>query len=255
MKRRKISVLAVLMALLVATVCVTQTGCSSAKRRTLKVTATGSATEQAEVAVVHVGYRLYGPDVQTTYADAVETSQKILHALLQSGIKKNAVESTSQVVTRTDSGWLSNMPWNLAEKQRKAFTAVQGWTVRVNPDDAAKALNTAIRAGANESGWIGWRVNDPAKLRAEAAARAMAEAKVIAARAAREAGVQLGSVVKASENTGRGEGFAGGILAGLGAASPGMNASIGYTTSNVPLAIRSRRVVQHATLDVTYSIE
>lgn len=193
--------------------------------------------------------------VQTAYANAVKTSQTILDALLRSGIKKSAIESTSQVVTRTNFEWLNNMPWTLAEKQERKFTVVQRWTVGVSAQGAAKALNTAIRAGANESGWIGWAVHDPAQLRAEAAANAMANAKLIASRAAQQAGVKLGPVETASENVGCGEGVAGSILAGLGGASPMMNTDIGSMNSDVPLAIRGRKVVQHATLNVTYGIE
>ena len=89
---------------------------------------------------------------------------------------------------------------NDEERERRQFTVTQSWIIRVKPDQASGALNTAISAGANESGWIQWIVEDPSTLQAKAAAEAVANARKIAEQIAAKSGVHLGHLVSASEN-------------------------------------------------------
>ncbi len=51
------------------------------ERRTISVTAMGSVTADADLAIVRVGYKLYGPDAKSAYASASETSNAIMQAL------------------------------------------------------------------------------------------------------------------------------------------------------------------------------
>jgi uncharacterized protein YggE len=61
------------------------------ERRTISVTATGSVTADADLAIVRVGYELYGPDAKSAYASASETSHAIMQALNDSGIPKTSI--------------------------------------------------------------------------------------------------------------------------------------------------------------------
>ncbi len=173
------------------------------ERRTISVPGTGKATAEANLAVVHLGYKVFGPDAKTAYATAASTSNAITEALIAAGIPKNDLESTSQAIQHTQPYELQQIGMNdYEERMRRQFTVTQSWTIRVKPAQASDTLNAAINAGANESGWIQWIVEDPAPLEAEASANAIANARTIAAEIAQKAGVHLGHLVSVNENQG-----------------------------------------------------
>ena len=78
-------------------------GCnpSCPERRTIMVTGTAQVTADADLAVVRVGYKLFGPDAKSAYDHASEVSNAIMNALTASGIPKASIESTSQVLQHT----------------------------------------------------------------------------------------------------------------------------------------------------------
>jgi uncharacterized protein YggE len=114
------------------------------EHRNISVAGAGVATAEADLAIVRVGYKLYGPDAKTAYAAAVETSNAIMQALTASGIAKTAIESTSQIIQHTALYELQQMMLGTPDQSQRAFTVTQSWVVRVKPDEAGKALNTAI---------------------------------------------------------------------------------------------------------------
>src|SRR5208282_996450 len=144
------------------------------ERRTISVNGTAQVTADADLAVVRVGYKLYGPDAKSAYDHAAEVSNAIMNALTASGIPKASIESTSQVLQRTPPYELQQIPAKDDERAQRQYTVTQSWTIRIKPDQAATALNTAVDAGANESGWIQWIVEDPSALQAKASAEAVA---------------------------------------------------------------------------------
>ena len=219
------------------------------ERRAITVNATASATADADQALVRVGYKLYGPDAKSVYASAAESSNSILQALLAQGVAKGSIESSSQVLQHTQPYELQQVPMESEERHRRQFVATQSWTIRVKPDEAAKTLNTAINAGANESGWIEWEVRDPGSLRAQASAKALGEARMLAEGIAEKSQVHLGHLVTASENEGP---MHGRVLDGIA----GMAMSVGNGgPAQQGLAINSRRVEESVTLFVTYAVE
>ncbi len=220
------------------------------ERRTISVNGAGVVTADADHAVIHVGYKLYGSDAKSAYESAVETSNAVMDALTGSGIPKADIESTSQVLTHTELNELNQLPLNNDERARMRFTVTQSWTIRAKPDDAAKALNTAVAAGANESGWIQWIVDDPARLEAEASAKALANAHTIAEQLAQQSGVHLGHLVSASQNQGPFS-IDGSFEGGLGGGIPIEGVQVG----NQRLAINSRRIEFKMTIYAVYSIE
>ena len=90
--------------------------CSSCPdKRTISVTGVGRVTADADLAVVRVGYKLYGADAKTIYATATQTSNEIMNALTHSGVAKNAIESTSQVLQHTELYEFQQFPVNSDE--------------------------------------------------------------------------------------------------------------------------------------------
>jgi uncharacterized protein len=212
-------------------------------RRTISVNGAAVITADADLAIVRVGYKLYGPDAKTTYTSATEASNAIMQALVASGVSKSAIESTSQVLQHTPEN--EQYPINSPERLQHEFTAIQSWAIRVKPDEAAKTLNTAINAGANESGWIQWVVELPESRQAEAAAKAEADARATAERIAQASGVRLGQLVSIVENQGIGDRFGGNYGGGV----------ISSLQSSQPLAINSRRVEFSSTIYAVFAIE
>ncbi|HVC46193.1 MAG TPA: SIMPL domain-containing protein [Terracidiphilus sp.] len=223
------------------------------ERRTIAVNGEGTVTADADLAIVHVGYKLYGPDARTDYASALTTSNAIMDALTASGIPKSAIESTGQVLQPTQTYEYQQYPVESDQWRNRQFTVMQSWVLRVKPDLAAKALNTAINAGANESGWIEWIVQKPTALEAEASAKALANARLIAEQMAAKAGVQLGHLVSVNENQGSPQvGMINGSLGSLGA---GNGVFDRIQVGNQQLAVNSRRVEFRATVYATFAIE
>jgi hypothetical protein len=224
-------------------------------KRIISVTGTGKATADADLAIVRVGYKLYGADAKAVYATATETSNAIMNALITSGISKSAVESTSQVLQRTPQYEYQQYPTNSDGWRNRQFTAIQSWTIRVKPDDAAKALSTAINAGANESGWIEWIVRDPGALQAEASADAVADARTLAERIAQKSSVHLGQLVSVTQNQGPYP-YGGPMMAGItGGMGMGTGAIAGIQVGNQQLAINSRRLEFTVSVYAVFAIE
>jgi uncharacterized protein len=228
------------------------------ERRTIAVTGTAQVTADADLAVVRVGYKLYGPDAKTAYASAVDTSNAIMQALTGSGIQKSAIESTSQVLQHALPFEAQQYQWTKDEREARQFTITQSWIIRVKPEQAGAALSTAVGAGANESGWIQWIVEDPSAPQAKALSEAVANARKIAEEIAAKSGVRLRQLVSVNENQG-GFGFgagyggsAGGSIFGMGDAV--MMAGVNSNMSQ-QLAINSRRVEFRASVLATFAIE
>ena len=235
----------------------TQAQCpgSCPERRTISVTATGLATADADLAIVRVGYKLYGEDAKSAYAGASKASNDIMQALIAAGVAKTSIESSSQILQHTQPYELQQVPIGSEERLRRQFTVAQSWVIRVRPDDASKVLNTAINAGANESGWIQWIIQNPSVLEAQASAKALADARMIAGQMAQKLDVHLGHLVSANENQNGGfgngpiNGAIGGVMGGIGSGT-----GMGQGASQ-PLAINSRRVDFNVTVFAVFAIE
>lgn len=224
------------------------------ERRQISVNGTGTVTADADLAIVRVGYKLYGADAKSAYTTATETSNAIMKALTASGIPKDSIESTSQVLQHTPTFELQQYPFNSDERRSREFTVSQSWIIRVKPDEASSALNTAISAGANESGWIEWIVQNPGDLQAQASANAVADARQIAERIAQKSSVHLGQLVSVSENQGNfamnGGSF--GVVAGIGM---GTGIADRLQMGNQQFAINSRRVEFSVSVYAVFAIE
>ena len=168
----------------------------SKSNRTIAVTSSGTASETADRAVLHLGYIVYGATSEAAYAEASKSSNAIADALAEAGVVKDQIESQNQSVSSTQ-------PYeeqNLTPEQRMArqYRAEQSWTVRLKASEAAHVLNVAVAAGANNSGNIDWSVSNDDALQAKAAAKALANDKQMATTMAQGLGVTLGSLLYAS---------------------------------------------------------
>jgi uncharacterized protein YggE len=210
--------------------------------RSITVTATDTAFAMADQAVVHIGYQAYGDDEQSAYAEGSKRSNAITDALTAAKVPAEAIESEDQSLQPLNEYELKNLP--VALKNMK-FRITQSWSVRTTPADAAKTLDIAIKAGANQSGSIGWEMKDASMLEASASAKALAQAQAIAARMAEGLHIKVGSLLYASNQAQE-----------IGRPVPMMAMAMRSKAADAkPLSISARRVERSATVFAIFAIE
>ncbi len=219
----------------------------SKTNRTLAITASDSASAMADVATVHIGFVVYAPDAQAAYAKGSDVSNAVAKALTAAGVAKDSFQSESQNLTETQQYELEKLP--PAEQAQRKFQLRQSWIVKTTAEAAAKTLNTAVNAGANQSGQIDWDVADENGLQAQAAGKALARARAIATQMAQGLGIKLGDLIYASN---QGQETAVPMMRAM-ANGVGMGAS--KVEQSAPLAINPRKVERSATVYAVFSID
>lgn len=212
--------------------------------RTIEVTATASAHAMADIAILHLGYKVYGPTSKEAYAKASETSNAIAAALKKADVPSDHIQSISQSVNETQS--YENQNLTPAEKAARKYRAEQSWTVRLPARQAAEVLNLAVEAGANNSGNIDWQLANPQALEAKAAAKALAHGKQIAAAMAKGLNVTLGPLLYAGNQAQQRT-----IYPMMAAQAKAMNAPAAVK----PLSIHPQRISQSATIHAIFAIQ
>lgn len=211
--------------------------------RSIAITSTDRVTHQADVATVHIGYQLYGPDRPTAYAAASQASNAIINALRSANVPNDAIESEQQSVAPMEEYQLNQLP--ASERASHAFVAQQSWTVRTSADSAARILDIAAKAGANKSGQIDWSLKDPNAASAEAAAKALQHARTQAQAMATGLNVKLGQLLYASNQV-QGEPIR---------PVPMMAMQAKAAAAPPPLAINARQIETSATVYAVFAIE
>jgi hypothetical protein len=236
-------------AVLLTTVAIAATASSQTiqvnkENRTIAITATDKVIAMADTATVHIGFITYGPDTDAAYANGSHLSNAIVKALTAAGIPNDTIESENQNVSPVQDYQIDKL--TPAEKAQRKFQVVQSWTVRTNAADAAKTLDLAVKAGANQSGQIDWSLKDENAPQAEAAAKALQRARTVATEMAAGMNVKLGALIYASNET-----QAEPVRPMMKAMSIGAMAS----AAPPPLAINPRRIEKSATVYAVFAIE
>lgn len=215
----------------------------SKENRTISVTATDKVTAMADTATVHIGFITYGPSSDAAYANGSRLSNAIVKVLGASGVPSASIESENQAVAPVQPYQVEKL--TDAEKAQRKFQVTQSWTVRTNANDAAKVLDLAVKAGANQSGQIDWSFKDENAPEAEAAAKALQRARTQAEQMAQSLNAKLGALLYASNEV---------------QASPVrpmmMRAMAAPAAEKVqPLAINPRQIEKSATVHAVFAIE
>jgi uncharacterized protein len=215
----------------------------NATNRTIAITATDKVIVLADTATVHIGFIAYGPDSDATYATGSRLSNAIVKSLNAAGVPSDAIESENQNVAPVQEYQIDKL--TPAEKAQRKFQVTQSWTVRTPADDAAKILDLAVKAGANQSGQIDWSLKDENTPQAEAAAKALQRARTVAGEMAKGLNVRFGPLLFASNET-QAEPI-----------RPIMNrmATALAAPPPQPLAINPRRIEKSATVYAVFAIE
>jgi uncharacterized protein YggE len=215
----------------------------SKENRTIAITATDSVIVMADTATVHIGFIAYGPDKDAAYAAGSGLSNGIVKALTAAGVPNDAIESENQNVAPVQEYQVDKL--TPAEKAQRKFQVTQSWTVRTNASDAARILDLAVKAGANQSGQIDWSLKDANSPQAEAAAKALQRARTVAGEMAKGMNVKLGVLIYASNET------------QAEPPRPLMRAMAAPALADkvAPLAINPRRIEKFATVYAVFAIE
>lgn len=237
----------VLTSILAVSMAQAQTIQVSKDNRTIAITTSDTASTEADVATVHIGFVGYGPDQQSVYAEGSKTSNGIAQALADAGVAKDAIRSDNQGISEVPQYEWNNL--TPAERAQRKFKVQQSWTVKTSPDNAAKVLNIAINAGANQSGAIDWSVKDENALQAKAAGKALARARAIADQMAAGLGAKLGALVYASNET------QSPVLRPMGGIMGAIGSAEMAKAAPRPLAINPRKVERSATVHAVFAIE
>jgi uncharacterized protein YggE len=210
--------------------------------RTIAITATDKVIVMADTATVHIGFIAYGPDSDAAYATGSRISNVIVKVLTAAGVPSDAIESENQYVSPVQEYQIDKL--TPAEKAQRKFQVVQSWTVRTRADDAAKILDLAVKAGANQSGQIDWSLKDENTPQAEAAGKALQRARTVASEMARGLSVKLGALLYASNET------------QAQPPRPLMQAMAkSAMAAPAPLAINPRQIEKSATVYAVFAIE
>jgi uncharacterized protein YggE len=214
--------------------------------RTIAITATDKLIALADTATIHIGFIAYGPDSDAAYAAGSQLSNAIVKSLTSAGVPSDAIESENQNVSPVQEYQVDKL--TPAEKAQRKFQVTQSWTVRANAADAAKILDLAVKAGANQSGQIDWSLKDENAPQAEAAAKALQRAHTVASEMAKGMNVKLGALIYASNET-QAE-----PIRPLMKSMMTVNGSLAAPAPQ-PLAINPRQIEKSATVYAVFAIE
>ena len=242
MTKLHLSVLA-LCAIAIAITASAQTIQVNRDNRTIAVTATDKVSVLADTATVHIGFVAYGPDSDTAYANGSRVSNAIMRALTAAGIPRETIQSENQSLAPFQNFQVDRL--TPAERAQRQFMVNQSWTVRTPADNAAKVLDIAVKAGANQSGQIEWSFRDEHAPEAEAAAKALKSARTQADQMATSLSTKLGTLLFASNQT------------QAEAPRPMMMMRAGAMAADKvePLAINPRQIEKSATVYAVFAIE
>jgi uncharacterized protein len=213
------------------------------QNKTIAVTAEESASADAEVATLAIGYHNYGLTQDSAFKDNIQMSERITKAILTAGVPKTNVETEKLQLDRVqiEDKWTPDM------KKERQFEAVQSWHIAVSAAEAQKVVDLAVRAGANQVDDVDWNVADPVALQAKAGAAALAKARSIADQMAKGLGTKLGELVYASNRA---------PVAKMWRGATTESASIAVNGEKQPqLTLFPEKVKSDATVYAVFSIE
>jgi uncharacterized protein YggE len=215
--------------------------------RTISITTSATATSDAELATVHVGFIAYGGDELSAYASGSEKSNAIVTALLNAGVKKLDIQSLNQTVQPVEPYENNSEKLSDAERAKRKFKVNQSWKVVTAAPNASQVLHVAVLAGANDSGETEWSVKDEDALQAQAAGKALERARSIAQSMAMGLGTKLGPLVYASNDAPKAVvvGTLYGVVGGVPGAVP----------PPPPLVLFPEKVEKSATVYAVFAIE
>ena len=158
-------------------------------QKTIEISATEKVRVAAEVATIKIGFQNQAATKDVAYAENTRAANKILRALLDAGVPKEAIE------TETLNLGQEQERYDARSNPRLKYTASQKWQIRSKAAEAQKVVDIAVAAGANQIEQVDWSVADDKQLETKAYAAALKRAREVAEQTAAQSGVKLGEIV------------------------------------------------------------
>jgi uncharacterized protein YggE len=148
---------------------------SSPEQRTIEIIATEKVRVTAEAVTIKIGFQNQAATKDAAYAENTRAANKILQALMDAGVPKEA-----------------------------KFTASQQWEIHSKAAEAQKVVDIAVAAGASQIEQVDWSVADDKQLEAKAYGAALKRAKDVAEQTAAQSGLKLEEIVSIVNSPGGG---------------------------------------------------
>jgi uncharacterized protein YggE len=224
---------------------VAQAADGGSARKTIEISASEKVQVVAEIATVKIGCQNQAPTKDAAYAENTRVANKIVKALVDAGVPKEAIQTESLSLAKDEDRY-GNKP-----QGPMPYSANQQLLIHAKASDAEKVVDIAIAAGANRLQDVEWSVAEPKELETKAYAAALMRAKALAEQTATQAGLKLGeivSIVNSADAGGRfGPGYGRGRLAVM--------AMLQVSAAKMPmLALHPAIVEREASVTVTYAI-
>lgn len=164
---------------------------------TVSFSGEGKVVSKADIAVVSLSIVTESPTSKSAQDDNSKKSKAIADFLKKQKIEDKDIKTTSYNIypqyayPRNDKPVISGYQVN------------QTMEVKIrNLDEVSAILDGVVSAGANQINSLSFQIDEPEKLKAEARALAIADAKKKASELEKELGIDLGKIINFSENTG-----------------------------------------------------
>lgn len=174
---------------------------------TITVIGQGELFAEPDQASITIGLQLYHESAQIASERLRDRMSSVIDAVRELGIPESQIQTRNYSIF-FERDYQAPLSSRGQDGQPVGVYRVEN-TVRLvltDVDGAASAIETAIRAGANQMYGIDFSFSDPASLDARARAMAMADARIRAEALAAAEGSTVGRVVRISEISGTGSG-------------------------------------------------
>jgi uncharacterized protein len=211
------------------------------ERKTIEISATEKVEVAADVATVKIGYQNQSPTKDAAYAENIRIANKIMQAILDAGVPKEAIETESLRLEQEQERY------GAKSDQPLKYSASQEWQIHAKASEAQKIVDIAVAAGANQIENVEWSVSDPDQLEAKAYSAAMKRARDLAEQTASQTGLKLGDIVSVANSTSSFDRFsrargAGGMMFAMAAPKMAM------------LKLQPGTVEREASVTITYAV-
>ena len=211
------------------------------QQKTIEISATEKVVVPADTATVKIGYQNVAATKDAAYAENTRAANKILQAILDAGVPKEAIETESLRLEQEEERY------GQKPDQPRKYSGLQKWQIHLKASDAQKIVDIAVAAGANQIEDVEWLVSDSQELETKAYGAAIKRARSIAEQTASQTGLKLGDIVSiVNSNT-----LSGRELVAFGAIRSSLAVSAPKTAM---LKLQPGTVERQASVTITYSI-
>ncbi|HSD12493.1 MAG TPA: SIMPL domain-containing protein [Patescibacteria group bacterium] len=166
------------------------------ERNVINVSGEGKVVAIPDIAAIDLGTTIERAAVAAAQKENTRVMNELLAKLAQNGVDKKDIQTTSYSV-------FPSYDWVDGKQRLRGYTVSQNVHVKIRDlDKVGDIIGQAGELGANQIGGIQFTVDDPEKLKDEARAKAIENAKTKAAQLSKVAGVKLVRVVSFNESSG-----------------------------------------------------